>query len=221
MHTRTMRIAEGRWVSAIGVLLLVAACTSTARQSAGPSVVSTSTPTPAATPSATPGAIPAGTATIEPGTYRIPKSAWSAVDFTVSFPEGWTVQNGRSYRKDGDTDDGLVFDAVMGDTIYADACEGSNGDRMGVGPSASDLAAALLRQQGPLASGPIDTTLGGYPAIRIDLTVPEGFDLTACNLEGGGLQIWFSHAADGYLVLVPVASPTCTSSTSTVNARCS
>jgi hypothetical protein len=41
--------------------------------------------------SPTPGAIPAGTAAIEPGTYRIPGSAWSDVDFTVTFPEGWTV----------------------------------------------------------------------------------------------------------------------------------
>lgn len=39
-----------------------------------------------------PGAIPAGTAAIEPGTYRIPGSAWSDVDFTVTFPEGRTVQ---------------------------------------------------------------------------------------------------------------------------------
>ena len=47
------------------------------------------------------------------------------------------------------------------------------------------------------------TTLGGYPASRIDLTVPEGLDLKACRLEGNGLQIWFSHPADDYFVLVP------------------
>lgn len=91
----------------------------------------------------------------------------------------------------------------MVDAIYADACEGSNGELMDVGPSVDDLAAALLQQRGPLASGPIDTTLGGYPATRIDLTVPEGFDLKPCSLESIGLQIWYCAPADKYFVLLP------------------
>ena len=74
---------------------------------------------------------------------------------------------------------------------------------MDVGPSVDDLAAALLQQQGPLASGPIDATLGGYPATRIDLTVPDGFDLQPCNLEDIGLQVWYSAPADKYFVLLP------------------
>jgi hypothetical protein len=76
---------------------------------------------------------------------------------------------------------------------------------MEVGPGVDDLAAALLRQPGPMASGPVDTTLGGYPAIRIDVTLPEGFDLNACNLEGIGLQNWYSAPADKYFVLLPDA----------------
>jgi hypothetical protein len=70
-----------------------------------------------------------------------------------------------------------------------------------VGPSVDDLAAALLQQPGPLASGPVATKLGGYPATRIDLTVPEGFVLDACNAAGIGLQIWYSPAADKNFVL--------------------
>ena len=162
-------------------------------------------PTPGTTdtaPSPTPGAIPAGTAAIEPGTYRIPKSAWSVVDFTVTIPEGWTVQYGHTYLKHSDAPDELGFYAVVVDAIYADACEG-DGELMEVGPSVDDLAAALLQQPGPMASGPVDTTLGGYPASRIDLTVPERFDLKACRLGGLGLQIWYSPPADKYFVLLP------------------
>ena len=62
-------------------------------------------PTPGTTdtaPSPTPGAIPAGTAAIEPGTYRISRSEWSVVDFTVTIPEGWTVQYGSVYLKHSD-----------------------------------------------------------------------------------------------------------------------
>jgi hypothetical protein len=87
------------------------------------------------------------------------------------------------------------------DAIYADACVGSNGDLMAVGPSVDDLAASLLQQPGPLASGPFATTLGGYPATRMELTVPEGFDLAACNVRNVGLQIWYSRPADKYFVL--------------------
>jgi hypothetical protein len=86
--------------------------------------------------------------------------------------------------------------------MYADACEG-DGDLMEVGPSVDDLAAALLEQPGATASGPVDTTLGGYPAFRIDLTVPKRLDLKACRLEGIGLQIWYSAPADKYFVLLP------------------
>jgi hypothetical protein len=44
--------------------------------------------------------------------------------------------------------------------------------------------------------------LGGYPGTRVDFTVPEGFDLTRCNLGDIGLQIWYSRPADKYFVLL-------------------
>jgi hypothetical protein len=124
------------------------------------------------------------------------------VDFTVTFPERWTVQYGHDYLKHSDAPDELGFYAVVVDAIYADGCKGSEGQLIEVGPSVDDLAAALLQQSGPKASGPVDTTLGGYPATRIDLTVPKGFDLQPCNLEGAGLQIWYSLPADKYFVLL-------------------
>jgi hypothetical protein len=158
--------------------------------------------TPSATLSPTPGAIPSGTTTIEPGTYRIPRSAWSVVDFTVTFPEGWTVQDGHIFLKHPDAPDELGFFTAVVDEIHTDACRGDDGGLMEVGPSVDDLAAALLQQPGPMASGPVDTTLGGYPASRIDLTVPEGFDLKAGHLRGVGLQIWYSQPADTYFVLL-------------------
>ncbi len=140
---------------------------------------------------------------VEPGTYRIPSSEWSAVDYTVTFPEGWTVQYGHLFLKDSDNADGFGFDAVDPDEIYADACEGSNGQVEEVGPGVDDLATALLQQSGPKARGPIDTTLGGYPATRIDLAVPKRFDLKPCNVKDVGLQIWYSVPADKYFVLLP------------------
>jgi len=140
---------------------------------------------------------------VEPGTYRIPGSEWSTAAYTVTFPEGWTVQYGHVFLKDSENPDGFGFYAVDPDEIYADACKGSNGQLEEVGPSVDDLATTLLHQSGPKAKGPITTTLGGYPATRIDLAVPKGFDLEPCNVKDVGLQVWYSAPADKYFVLLP------------------
>jgi hypothetical protein len=149
----------------------------------------------------TAGSIPDGDAPIEPGTYRIPRSAWSVADFTVTFPADWTVQYGHVYNGNQDEDDEFGFYAVVVDEIWAEACAGSNSGPIEVGPTVDDLAAALLEQPGPTASGPVATTLGGHPATRIDLTVPEGFDLEPCNASGIGLQIWYSAPAEKNFIL--------------------
>ncbi len=183
------------------ILLAVAGCSSDdASSSAG-----TTATTPQGSPSsaATAGSIPAGDAPIEPGTYRIPESAWSVTDFTVTFPEDWTVQYGHVYASNRDQDDEFGFYAVDVDAIWADACKGGDsGALTEVGPSVDDLAAALGEQPGPRVSHPIETSLGGHPAVRLDFTVPEGFDLAPCNLGDIGLQIWYSPPADKHFVLL-------------------
>jgi hypothetical protein len=200
-----MKTRHGRSLALV-VMLALGACTSgsdaaDAPATSAPTSSEPSPPTSGAT--ITPFEYSTEPVAIEPGTYRIPKSAWSVVDFTVTFPEGWTVQYGHVFATHTDTDEELGFYAVVVDAIYADACEPNGDQLMEVGPSVDDLATALLKQPGPRASGPVDTTLGGYPASRIDLTVPKGFDMKACRLEGLGLQVWYSPPADKYFVLLP------------------
>lgn len=156
-------------------------------------------PSPLATPFPRTADGPAG---IEPGTYLVPKSEWSVADFTVTFPEGWTVQYDHVYAKNPDEPDEFGFYAVTVDEIYVDACAGGE-VVMEIGPTVLDLAAALLRQRGTDADGPFETTLGGYPATEIDLSEPKGFDPDTCRPKGIGLQVWYSAPADKYFVLVP------------------
>jgi acetyl esterase/lipase len=164
------------------------------------------------TPSEVPSRTPSSTTTsfpfseqpiaIEPGSYRIARSAWSVADFAVTFPDGWQAQYGHDYLKHADAADEFGFYAVVVDAIFADACEGSEGALMEVGPTVADLATALVQQQGPEAREPVEVTLGGYPATRVDLTVPAGLDLTGCNVPDIGLQVWYSPPANKNFVLL-------------------
>ena len=135
---------------------------------------------------------------VEAGTYHIPSSAWSVAGVTVTMPDGWETQHGPPTAiKHSDQDGELAFYFVIVDAIFADPCVGVEGGE--VGPSVDDLVMALLDQPFTKISEPIDTILGGLPAKRIDLTVPDDFDTAACNVPAG-LQIWYSQPADKYLV---------------------
>ncbi len=138
---------------------------------------------------------------IEPGTYFIPSSAWALADFTITIPDGWTVQYGHVYAKNQDEDAELSLYAVVVDEIYADAC-GGEGVTRPVGPDPDDLVAALLKQPGPRAHALVKTIVGGYSATRIDLTTPRNLDLKRCRLGEVGLQVWYAAPADKYLVLL-------------------
>ena len=142
---------------------------------------------------------------IEPGRYRIPRSAWSAADFTVTFPKGWTVQYGHVYHQNGQGGETAEFYAIDLHDIYSDACHGEGVPKT-VGPGVDGMVTALLEQEGPLATEPVETTLGGYPATRIDFTVPQSLDLEECRLAADGvlgLQLWYSAPADKHFVLLP------------------
>lgn len=200
-RTHTMLMAA----AAVVVMAIVAAGSSLVigDESTSPSPVSPGPPSP------TFGSMPSGDGAkdqaIEPGTYRIPSSAWSAVDFKIAFPEGWTVQYGNIYHHEPDGE--LTLEAAVVDEIFTDACHG-DGVPTAVGPRVQDLVTALRRQPGPVTRGPVETTLGGYPATRIDLRVPKSLDLETCRLADDGdlgLQIWYSEPADNYFVLFPGA----------------
>jgi hypothetical protein len=196
------------------MLMAAAAAVVIALVAAGSSFVigSESTSPPPASPgppSPTFGSLPSGDGAkdepIEPGTYRVRSSPWSAVDFTIAFPAGWTVQYGNIYHREPDGD--LTLEAAVVDELFTDACRGE-GVPEPVGRRVQDLVRALRTQPGPVTGRPVHTRLGGYPATRVDLRVPKGLDLESCRLadDGGlGLQIWYSEPADNYFVLFPGA----------------
>lgn len=163
----------------------------------------------AATPSAAVRSMPPGSGDAEeaiaPGRYRIPRSAWSAADFTVTFPEGWSVQYGHVYHQNDQGGETAEFYAIDLDAIYKDSCHGE-GIPEKLGPGVDGLVDALLGQEGTAVGDPVETTVGGYPATRLDLEIPKRLDLEDCRLADDdvlGLQLWYSAPADKYFVLQP------------------
>jgi hypothetical protein len=148
-----------------------------------------------------------GSADLRPGTYLVPSAEWAVADFTITFPEGWSADDGYLFSKHEDEAGELSLRAAVVDELFDDAC-GADRQVVPVGPTAADLVAALQAQVGPEVGPPVATTLGGHPATRLDLRVPDGLDLTSCRLfDSGirGLQLWHSVPAEDYFVLLPNA----------------
>jgi len=187
-----MRDGSGRALALAVLLTVLTGCEGGASDEPHPSAISTTAS----------GTIPTGTASIEPGAHRPERSSWSVADFAVTLPDGWTVQEGHTYLKHSDADDELGIQAYVVDEVFTDSCQG--GEVMEVGPTALDLAAALLTQRGPAkAHGPSGLTLGGAPALYLYYKLPKNLDLTTCTLEEDGLRIWHSSSVDRTFVLPP------------------
>jgi hypothetical protein len=163
----------------------------------------------------TPRRMPCCISDLVPGTYLAPSDESAAFGYTVTFPAGWDVQGGNEYylhqdtpgRNETelrrDTPGGIGILPYLVDEIYADACRGDQGAVMKVGSRPRDLVTALLAQKGPLKSSPAQTTLGGYPATRVDLRFPPSLlDKNCFWGPGTGIQLWRGDL-DRYLVLLP------------------
>ena len=148
----------------------------------------TPTPTPppatAASPSG-PQPLPAA-GLLQPGSYVLepesPAAAYSSVELTV--PDGWWVVNGRVGRNLGTPAEVSVsFWNPLG--AYADGCSWESSEVMRYLPGETGWFAHFPRE----ASEPTNVTLGGLPAIRVELRVSDDLDATAC--DRGEYRSWY------------------------------
>jgi hypothetical protein len=109
--------------------------------------------------------------------------------------------------KNADQPGDLGFVSWIVTHVYADACN-SAGTLTEVGPTVDDLVQALVDQPGSESSTPVDVTLGGYPAKRIDISVPAELDTATCRYPGELIQIWANPAENDFFALpVDPANP--------------
>jgi hypothetical protein len=132
---------------------------------------------------------------VAPGRYAlsVPEAGPSALLPVVSVPEHFAVLDGGSGLMVGDVDDGTaqadyrVLWMWEITSVYAHPCEAGRGI-VPVGPSVADLAEALAGQPLRAGTAPVPVTVGGYPGMYVELSVPQDVDPDAC--PGGRFNSW-------------------------------
>lgn len=147
------------------------------------------TPTPIPTPTASP--IVNFVGSFEPGTtyaiddpccvgssrltFTMPATGWSAGD---------SVLLGKNVPGSSDGFD-LVFSPFLVGNVYTGGCNWRGTALVPtLGPTVDDLATALSAQAGPGASPPTAVTVGGRPGKKVELSIPEGLEVTTCDSDG-------------------------------------
>jgi hypothetical protein len=150
----------------------------------GPGVAS---PSPSSSPSSSPVALPAS-GTLAPGTYSNDDPAMTqATHLTFTVPAGWTTREGFLKKQEGGP--GEVFLSTWALThVHSDSCQHTAKTMVDVGTSPAKLVSALLALKNRVVSEPTDTIVGGFPAKRLELSVPPTLDVSTCTF--GAIKNW-------------------------------
>ena len=195
LNTMTpVRIAAA--AAAISVLAVVGGIVPRATGPGGNDLVARPSPSPVALPVAGDGA----TGDLDAGTTYVLDDLWyvGSADLILTAPAtGWFHNGGGNIAKDLLADPvGPAFAEVLitpwwrARNLTADPCHWRSGGELDppVGPTADDLATALVEQAAGNASAPTDVTVGGYPGKRVELSLPVGLDIATC--DGGEFFRW-------------------------------
>ena len=172
-------------VAVIGINLLPAS----GRVGGGPAV----SPSPSVTPVPNPSPR-AATAFPNSGELAIGRHSMirEGVQFSIDVAApGWRSQQGLEFIKgtEGAPDGaGFLFWSVTPDNVYADPCA-HKPLTPAAGPGIASLAGAVSRIPGTkLISGPTAVAVGGLPATRTVITIPED---VGCTAGDRGLKLWY------------------------------
>ena len=155
-------------------------------QAPGPSPTATASPSPSPVALRLPfsGDLGAGTYYIED------RSITNAERFTFTVPDGWTTDSDTQIRKHAEEPGEVWLTPWVLTHIFSDACqwEDTRQSLLDAGETVDELVSLLVDQEGRQASAPTEVMLGGFPATRIELTVPADLDTATCT--NGNLRYW-------------------------------
>jgi len=196
-----LRRTSGRLAAVVATAALLAACSGASPSIANPTTTpseapavaaTTATATPAGSPTPAPAAQPAawaalGPGPVAPGTYYIGDSSGTGVSrLTFTVPAGWTAAD--IVAKDPGTPGEVMFTTWVVTDVFPDACKWSESSIVDAGTTPEALMTALAAQKSRTASAVTDTTVAGYPAKQIVLTVAPTLRTSTCT--DGNLRYW-------------------------------
>jgi hypothetical protein len=203
-HTR-QRVVIGPWregplsryatfgIAAVGTLLVAVVGINLLRGDGGiggtavaPTPSSSASPSP--TPTAAAAQLPAAQgASVTAGTYSITDTKVTNVKrLTFTVPAGWSTAD--FVAKDAGTAGEVQFGTWVVSHVFTDACKWSQSSIVNAGTTTDQLVTVLAAQKSRTASAVTDTTVAGYPAKRIELTVSPTLDTASCT--DGNLRYW-------------------------------
>lgn len=139
---------------------------------------------------------------LEPGAYSIPPGQWTPARLTFEIPsEGWDVRYlGLTKHLDEPGEVGLATWIVT--HVYTDTCA-PEGELRPIGPTVDNLVAALEALGGADVSPAVETTVGGFPAKRVGISMSPDLDLAQCRVPA--LQVWADAQETDYYARIPGA----------------
>jgi hypothetical protein len=151
---------------------------------AGPGTTPSSSPVTTTTPSPIP--LPSSGA-LAPGTYTIDDRTYTqATHFVVTVPAGWANVDPFIAKGDAAGEVGLTTWVVS--RVYTDSCRHTTDTLVDVGTSPAKLVSTLVGLKSRVVSTPTDVTIGGFPAKRLEMSVPVGLDMSTCL--NGAIKDW-------------------------------
>lgn len=131
---------------------------------------------------------------VAPGTYLWSAGTATPADITFTIPSGWMSRYGIPHKDRGGPGEIAFGDWIIAN-VYKDPCRWQGSLlKPAVGPTVDDLVTALVAQKDRHATAPTDVTLGGYPAKRVELSIPADLDRATC--DGGVIRTWEAPAED-------------------------
>jgi hypothetical protein len=145
---------------------------------------------------------------LAPGRYAIGHIVGTVPGYTtidVTLPAGWVVDGRRIVKNAGQDDELALSWWVVGD-VFFDPCHWETSpvsplDMMGHEHGPSDtvtirepLTAGLAGQLGRAPSAISQASIGGWFALKIELTIPTEMAITAC--DGGQYVSWSDRGSD-------------------------
>ena len=152
-----------------------------------PKVGGVAAPVATPVPTASPMPLPASGA-LGPGTYTIDdRRDTQATHFVVTVPAGWTNNDPFIAKNPGQLGEvGLTTWVVS--RVYTDSCQHTTSTLVDVGTSPDKLVETLLALKSRVVSAATDATIGGFPAKRLELSLPPNLNVSTCLY--GAIKNW-------------------------------